>query len=400
MSACAQNETPLSAQAAELRLPALRVRQGETRTLYTFAVDGKLISQFAAVSRLRRDAELAILGYQRPEVWSHIGEIRRYLESGAPMIPNAIVVAFDERVRFVPHSGLNGSPYAQHGELRIPLGAPDAAGELPGWIVDGQQRAAAIREAQIDSFPICVTAFITSNVQEQREQFILVNTTKPLPKGLIYELLPATESRLPTLLQRRRFPAHLMNCLNNDPESPFHRRIRRPTTPEGVVKDNSVLKMLENSLTDGALHPYREPATGRGDEDVMLSIVNAFWTAVGEVFPEAWREPPRRSRLTHGAGIVAMGYVMDAIADRYRGQTVTCEMFRQDLEPLVAVCSWTYGYWDFGGGDIRKWNEVQNTSKDVFRLANLLLVEYKRRVWSRHGDLTNGGRVEAGTTRA
>lgn len=374
---------PGSPGATELRLPALRVSQGEGRTLYSFAVDGKVLCQFAAISRLRRDLEGAVLGYQRPEVLSHIGEIRRYLESGAPMIPNAIVVAFDERVQFVAHAGLNGSPYAQHGELRIPIDGLGSPLGLPGWIVDGQQRVAAIREARIDSFPICVTAFITSDPQEQREQFILVNTTKPLPKGLIYELLPATESRLPSLLQRRRFPSRLMEYLNNDPASPFHRRIRTPTTPDGIVKDNSVLRMLENSLTDGALHPFRDSRTGGGDEKVMLSIVNGFWSAVGEVFPQAWRESPRRSRLTHGAGIVAMGCVMDAIAGRYRGQVVTREMFRGDVEPLAEICSWTGGYWDFGGGDIRKWNEVQNTSKDVSRLANLLLVEYKRRVWSR-----------------
>ncbi len=369
----------------ELRLPALQVSQGANRTLYTFAVDGKILSRFASVTRLRRDAERAVLGYQRPEVLSHIGEIRRYLESDTPMIPNAIVVAFDETVSFQPHSGLNGSPYARHGEFRIPLGSQNGGGELPGWIVDGQQRAAAIREAEIESFPICVTAFITADVQEQREQFILVNTTKPLPKGLIYELLPVTEARLPRLLQQRRFPAHLMDRLNNDPDSPFYRLIRTPTTPEGIVKDNSVLRMLENSLTDGALHPYRDPATGRGDEQIMLAIVNAFWEAVRDVFQEAWGKPPRKSRLMHGAGVVAMGCVMDAIADRYRFETMTPEMFEQDLEPLVDVCSWTHGYWDFGGGDIRKWNEVQNTSKDVFRLANLLLIEYKRRVWSRQG---------------
>lgn len=89
----------------ELRLPALRVRQGAARTLYTFAVDGKLLASFATVSRIRRDDDRTIFGYQRPEVLSHIAEIRRYLESSNPMLPNAIVVAFDERVRFIPNGG-------------------------------------------------------------------------------------------------------------------------------------------------------------------------------------------------------------------------------------------------------------------------------------------------------
>src|SRR3954470_24806483 len=93
--------------ASELRIPAIEVRQSEGRTLYTFAVDGKLIPRFAAISRVhRRDATLE--GYQRPEVLAHIAEIRDYLESESPMIPNAVVIAFDETVRF--EASLGNSP--------------------------------------------------------------------------------------------------------------------------------------------------------------------------------------------------------------------------------------------------------------------------------------------------
>ena len=88
--------------------------------------------------------------------------------------------------------------------------------ERPGWIVDGQQRAAAIRDARVDAFPIFVNAFITEEVAEQRAQFILVNSTKPLPKGLIHELLPATEAPLPLALHKKRLPALLLERLNYD----------------------------------------------------------------------------------------------------------------------------------------------------------------------------------------
>jgi DGQHR domain-containing protein len=293
----------------------------------------KTLHQFAAVSQLRRDENRVIHGYQRPEVLKHIGEIRRYLESTAPMIPNAIVIAFDERVKFKPHNQVNDCSYSQHGELVIPLDSADGGEKLPGWIVDGQQRAAAIRDAEIGSFPVCVTAFVTNDLQEQREQFILVNTTKPLPKGLIYELLPSTRSRLPTSFQRRRFPAKLMNRLNNESHSPFHRLIQTPTTPTGIVKDNSILRMLTNSLTDGALHPYRDPA-GEGDEEMMVSIIYAFWSSVKTDFSASLGRKTRRSRLMHGVGIVAMGYLMDAIADRYRSNTLSTELFQQDIEIL------------------------------------------------------------------
>jgi DGQHR domain-containing protein len=270
------------------------------------------------------------------------------------------------------------------GTLVIPVVEGEADERKPGLIVDGQQRAAAIREARITTFPICATAFITADEREQREQFILVNSTKPLPKGLIYELLPSTEMKLPTLLQRRRFPAQLLERLNSDDGSPLRGKIRTPTTPTGVAQDNSILKMLENSLSDGVLYRYRDSSNGQNDSEAMLQVLKAFWGAAAATFPGAWGLPPARSRLMHGAGIISMGFLMDAISDRHRAAGMPTEVhFRTDLEPLREVCRWTEGYWDFGPGAQRKWNEVQNTPKDIQMLANYLMVQYKARVWSR-----------------
>ena len=77
--------------------------------------------------------------------------------------------------------------------------------------------------------------------------------------------------------------------------SPFARRIATPTMADGYIKDNSVLKMIENSLYDGALYQYRDPEDGTGDVDQMLLHLNYFWTVVAVTFPDAW-ELPRRSR--------------------------------------------------------------------------------------------------------
>ena len=366
-----------------MRLPALEVLQGEGRVLYSFAVDGKKLPSFAAVSRIRRDGDAEVEGYQRPEVLSHINSIRRYLESGAPMIPNALVIAFDKRVRFEPLAGGPVTGYARPGTLIIPASSDIRDDDKPGWIVDGQQRSAAIRDARIDSFPVVVTAFITDSDEEQRSQFILVNSAKPLPKGLIYELLPATTGALPAQLQARRFPSVLLRRLNCEVKSPFYRKIRTPTTPEGIVKDNSILKMLENSLSDGALYTFRDTYTGAGDEDKMMCVLKDFWAAVRDVFSYAWDKPPRQSRLMHGVGIVSLGFIMDAIFDRYSRKRLPGKVdFAQDLATLRDVCRWTNGFWDFGPSSQRKWNELQNTTRDIQLLTNYLLHEYKRRVWS------------------
>lgn len=365
---------------AVLTVAAIEMSQGRNNKLYTFVVDGKLVPKFASITRIARSQDDGrILGYQRPEVSSHISEIRQYLESKDPMVPNALVIAFDSRVQFIPTEGPGIDSDSRTGVLHIPI-VHGKEQELPGWIVDGQQRTAAIREASIDRFPIFVTAFVTANISEQREQFILVNSTKPLPKGLLYELIPETTGKLPSSLQRRRFPAELLGRLDRDNTSPFFGRIKLPTNPSGFIKDTSVLGMLENSLSDGALYVHRDPATGRGDIDVMLGILRNYWNAVSKVFHDAWDLPPRRSRLSHGAGIVGMGFLMDAIHDRYYGEgEVTEERYVEELETIKPICRWTNGFWDMGAGQQRKWDDIQNTSRDKQILASYLLGEYRRR---------------------
>ena len=363
----------------ELKLPALEIRQGD-RKLYQFAVEGKRLADISTVSRISRDDEDEIRGYQRPEVQRHVKAIRTYLESPGALMPNALVIAFDSRVRFKAAAGVKPVGGTRAGTLFIPASDQQTlTDDRPGWVVDGQQRAAALRDAQLESFPMPVVAFITDDLREQRAQFILVNNTKPLPKGLIHELLPATDSHLPLALLRKRYPSKLLSMLNLVPGSPMERAIRTPTMPDGHIRDNSVLKMIENSITDGALYRYRDPQTGEGDTSRMLEVLWRFWEAVAATWPDAWALPPRKSRLTHGVGIVALGYVMDEITDRCprEGAVPSVDVYIRHLEPLVDICAWTRGQWDFGLREHRAWNDLQVTPKDILKLTELLLQAYR-----------------------
>ena len=113
---------------------------------------------------------------------------------------------------------------------------------------------------------MAAVGFIAHGEAEQRSQFILVNNTKPLPKGLIHELLPDTEGHLPAAYARKQLPAQILTLSEPRsiaPRRPFAGRIATPTMANGYIKDNSVLKMIENSLYDGALYQYRDPTTGQ-----------------------------------------------------------------------------------------------------------------------------------------
>jgi DGQHR domain-containing protein len=364
----------------DLRLPAIEIAQG-SRRIYTFAVNGKLIHDFAAVSRVHRD-ERGLDGYQRPEVLSHVRAIRRYLESDGAMLPNAIVFAFDDRVTFEASGASDG--HAVVGELIIPVDEALAEEQRPALIVDGQQRSAAIRDADLAAFAVAAVGFIADGQEDQRAQFILVNNTKPLPKGLIHELLPNTPGELPVRYARRRLPAELMMRLNTDADSPFKGRISMPTAPDGYIKDNSVLKMIENSLYEGALYQYRDPETGEGDLEAMVQHLKIFWQQVALLWDDDWNLPPRRSRLTHGVGIGAMGYVMDGLTE---GMTIA-ELkndfaFRSALQRLTQIAAWSEGNWPFAEDDMPRWNSLQNTPNDIRRLTNLLLRVCQQRVMAR-----------------
>ncbi|MGW1055465.1 DGQHR domain-containing protein DpdB [Streptomyces sp. NPDC001155] len=352
-----------------LKVPALKVLQG-SKEIYCFAVDGKKLHDFASVSRIRRDGQKQLQGYQRPEVLSHIRSIRRYLESEGAMLPNAVVLAFDERVTFEPAVRGGDVKYSIPGELIIPVDESLADDQKPAWLVDGQQRSAAIRDADLAEFPVAAVGFIASQ-EEQRSQFILVNSTKPLPKGLVYELLPETTGQLPRSYARRQLAAQLMVLLNMG-DGPFGGRISSPTSPNGNIKDNSVLKMLEYSIYEGALYQYRNATDGTGDEERMLAHLTAFWTPVADIFEDAWGKPPKESRLTHGVGIQAMGFVMDRLTSGTPVEKVKWDKVRRTLRALEDHVAWTSGTWKFSDGQEYGWNSLQNTMSHVRLLSSHL----------------------------
>lgn len=387
-----------------LELRALEIEQPSGRKLYLTGVDVKQVHRYAAVSRVKRVAG-KLEGYQRLEEKEHVETIRDYLESPGAMVPNAVVLAFGTVVTFRPDDGAPGP--ARPGVLIIPLmpeGTEEA--ELPGFIIDGQQRCAAGRDAAVESFTLPAVAFIEDDRKVQGDQFIRVNSVKPLKPSLITELLPLTSGALPPKLYRRRLPAIIMEALNQDEDSPLRGLIitctnirRTGKTPAkwagrtGLVADNSILRALENSINDGVLYHLLELEESTRDEAVVapgLALLKRWWGVVRDVFPDAWGKDPKDSRLFHGAGIVTMGLMLDGICALTKNNQPSAEVLRAELELVAGECRWTSGTWDLGPkpSDKRAWNELQNTPKDVARLANWLTATYtaRRRALAQDGE--------------
>lgn len=358
---------------------ALRLEQPGGHTVYLFTLAPREILEIAEISRIGRDDQGTLIGYQRPGVRGHIDDIRTYLGSESVVFPNSIIMALDPDVRFRSSRGPKaGDGYSTGGTLELPIGN----GRKPGWIVDGQQRALALSELERDDLPIPVSAFVTDDLELQRDQFLRVNNIKPLPRGLVTELLPEVALPISPRLSARKLPSALCDQLQRQDDSPFQGLIRRPSsTPDerkqAVVQDTSVVKMIEESLrsSSGCLFPFRNLATGETDLDAIWAILVTYWSAVRDTFPDAWGLPATRSRLMHGAGILAMGRLMDKVMatvnphlDDARDQVLA------ELEHVAPLCRWTSGSWDGLGG--LAWNDVENTSKHVRALSSLLIRSY------------------------
>ena len=258
------------------------------------------------------------MGYQRNEVFNHVNEIVDYINSQNIIFPNSIILAMSSGVSFKQSRGPQvGDRRCKAGIITIPH---MVSGRKPAWIVDGQQRTMALMKSKHKSLIVPVSAFISDDFEVHRTQFLLVNKAKPLPKGLINELLPEVNTVLPPSLAKNKIPSALCNILNKDPESPFKGLIVRQTTDRkiektAVITDNSIIQMIRSSLNNvhGCLYQFKNVATGEIDSESILQVLKIYWHIVRELFPIAWGKHPNKSRLMHGVGIKAMGNLMDRV---------------------------------------------------------------------------------------
>ena len=358
---------------------ALHTTQGAGLDVYAFFIKGGDIVRVADISRIERDATDTLKGFQRPQILQHVKGIVDYLNQGEVLFPNAIILAMSPEVKFVASRGsrpAGDARVSESGTLTLPI---YDQGQRMAWIVDGQQRSIALSQAEHSDLAVPVIGFVSDKLSVQREQFILVNKAKPLPTRLINELLPETAAVvLPRDLVARKVPAELVNLLNQDPASPFHRIVKRASDRVGsgaVVTDTALIAVVKNSLFNplGALAPFKSVGReGSGDVEEMYRILITYWTAVKAVFPESWGKDPKHSRLMHSAGLLAMGLLMDAIYARLAPDADVATVQRE-IEKVAPSCHWTKGTWETLG---LAWNEIQNTPQHVKKLQDALVRLY------------------------
>lgn len=355
---------------------ALRLLQPGNREVFLFSLRTTDLLSIATLSRIGRDKNHVLTGYQRPATRKHVADIRSYLEREDALFPNSVILAMSPDVYFRPDKRIKAPSPSVPGVLNIPISPLN--GHTPAWVVDGQQRLLALSQSSRRDLAVPLTGFISADVQFQRDQFFRINNTKPLPRGLVHELLPTITAALPAKFEKRKVPSLLCDRLNQNPDSPFFGLIRRVSTPKSkrshaVVTDTSLLLAVEESLHTpaGCLFSYHNIATGEVDVDEIEHVLTIFWNGVRACFPQAWGLPPDESRLMHGVGIRSMGRLMNRVMTVVDSRSpVAVEAVVRELEPLKPCCRWTSGHWRELGN--LAWNELQNNPQHIRLLATYL----------------------------
>lgn len=340
-------------QTTLMTFSAIGAQQSAEHTALTFAASAAEILAFSSIHRIGRDEQGELSGFQRPQVAAHIREIRDYLEKPNSVLPNPVVVAFTEGVEVEALGG---------GLHRLSI---DVSKGPCGLVVDGQQRLSALAEVNRD-FQVFVSALICRDDAELRRQFVLINNTRPLPKSLIYELLPSVDD-LPPRLGKRALASEITARLNFKSTSSLRGLIKLHTSPDGVIADTAIQRVVMDSLADGVLRSLVRAPEGK---EACVDLVSAFYKAVFRAFPGEWHgHTAATSRLRHGAGILAMGAVMDILAQRTSARTD--DEFLEGLQCLKGHTAWTEGEWEFGS-ETRRWNSLQNVNRDITLLTHHL----------------------------
>ena len=283
------------------------------------------VMALAEIDRATRDADGRLTGFQRQPVRSHVADIASALRAPGARLPSPVTVGL------VPG---------------------DATGKAK--VLDGQQRLlACIAAGHREPIPVILSEF--DSHQELREAFVAINNARPLPPGLVAEILSRTEP-LPPRLGDETLARLLAESLNYEPRSPIRGLVRQQTNPGGTLRDTALVRGLRHSLAHGmlsGLKGQREQVMSHG-----LSACMAFYGAVRDAWSCSFDgHTPETSRLVHSAGTVAALHAMDVI--HARAGSCAEEDFCAPLLAISHRCSWTSGAWDFGSGNVLPWNAVQ-----------------------------------------
>ncbi|MFA5185739.1 MAG: DGQHR domain-containing protein [Patescibacteria group bacterium] len=282
----------------KLTIPAIEISQpglGKNKHIYVASIEAKdLVSEaMFKVDVWTKDKESEPdQGYQRAINTKHATDITGYLMNDDSLLPGSILL-----------STRDYQPDFENGKLSLD--------KYPIFVVDGQHRLAGLRIAlENDQAPqwadarLPVTILAGFSKFEEMVQFVEINTkAKKIITDLAMELMldmsknPEYKDKFIREGSDWKFRAtKIVNELNRDTNGTWYNAIKVPgdvKNPKAVASLNSFVTSLK-PLALGSFAYVK-------DVDKNIAVINTYWKAIRELFPEAFLEPKTYSiRKTPG----------------------------------------------------------------------------------------------------
>jgi DGQHR domain-containing protein len=255
----------------KIEVAALEIEQAGTK-LYVFAMDGETLFRISTISRREEDKER---GYQRILKRSRANQIASYIDNQRGMIPNNLIVAFKDSVKYTD------------GKLQIP-DEPEVA-----LVIDGQHRLWGLHTAKT-RYKVLVVGFIGLELIRQKELFITINKyQKGVPASLYLDLLPEIKDLVEVDPTQYR-AVDIVKELNDDETSPWYGQINMTGEGKGVISLTNFVRKLKPLLGQPPLSHFLY--------EEQYRLIYNYFTAVQAVFVDQWTDGRSLIRKTVGFG--------------------------------------------------------------------------------------------------
>lgn len=247
------------------------------------------ILDIAHVDEWRQDGE-SELGYQRAPKSVRIKKVARYLSVNTnPLMPTSVLLSYRGSLMTEPEG---------HNMVTVTFTEGESL-----WIVDGQHRLYGFERAieelglrKLKDYPLPVVIMETSTVEEEANQFRIINETMQkvrtdLARRILAGWVEKRGSRGVEEVQAEgrlweTISVKVMNLLNKEEDSPWLNRIRPPNVAKRsshVVAELSFSTSLRPILTEEPCCTWKADKIG--------SALKEYWKAWQRLVPEAFAYP-------------------------------------------------------------------------------------------------------------